>query len=269
MSSRYPPEPSQPGSMAPTAWAAAIDSSIIAEFASAGRMRAMINLGNPLLARLDAANQQPVGVSVDLATRFAQGLGVALELMPVATASEAVDAVTRETADIGFFAVDPVRGAGITFTAPYVLIEGSYLVAADSALTANDQVDRDGHRVVVGQGSAYDLFLSRELKHATIVRAPSSQHVVATFIAQSLDVAAGVRQQLEADARGRAGLRLLPGGFMTIRQAMGLPKSRSAAAAAVLRQFVEAMKAEGFVRSALQRHGIEGAGVAPQSSTMC
>lgn len=136
---------------------------------------------------------------------------------------------------------------------------------ADSPLRSNDEVDREGCVVVVGQGSAYDLYLTRELKRATIVRAPSSPAVVQTFIGRGADVAAGVRQQLEADTRRLGGLRLLGGRFMIIRQAMGTPKSRGEDAARSLRQFVETMKAEGFVDDALARHGIQGASVAPSA----
>ena len=233
-----------------------------AAFTPNGRLRAAINLGNPILAGTDAAGQ-PAGVSIDLARGFAERLGVDLELVVFDTAGKSVDAVTAEQADIGFFAIDPVRGAGIAFTAAYVLIEGSYLVRGDSPLQDNDEVDRAGHRVAVGKGSAYDLYLSRELKAAEIVRAPSSPAVVDTFVAQNLDVAAGVRQQLEADARRLPGLRLLPGRFMVIQQAMGLPKGRGAEATAALAAYVEEQKASGFVAEALARHGIQGASVAP------
>jgi polar amino acid transport system substrate-binding protein len=147
-----------------------------------------------------------------------------------------------------------------------VLIEGCYLVRDDAALQANEQVDRAGVRVVVGGGSAYDLHLTRALAHATIVRAPSSQAVVDTFVAQGCEVAAGVRQQLEADAKRLPGHRLLPGRFMVIQQAMGLAKERGDAARAFLTAFVEEMKASGFVAAALARHRVEGASVAPPAA---
>jgi len=241
----------------------ATNTSLAKLFAPTGTLRASINLGNPILANADPATGAPFGVSIDLAKAFAQRLGVPLELVVLDTAAKSVQAVNEERADFGFFAIDPVRGKEIAFTAPYVLIEGCYLVREDSPLSANEEVDKTGHRVAVGLGSAYDLFLTRELKHAEIVRAPSSPTTVATFIEQNLDVAAGVKQQLEADARQIGGLRLLPGHFMVIRQAMGVPKTRGEAAADALRAFVEDMKASGFVAEALARHGIEGAAVAP------
>jgi polar amino acid transport system substrate-binding protein len=235
----------------------------VARFTPTGRLRASINLGNPILAGRDKTSGEPAGVSIDLARAYAQRLGVELELVVFDTAGKSVQAVTDEQADIGFFAIDPQRGAGIHFTAAYVLIEGCYLVREASALHDNAEVDRAGHTVVVGQGSAYDLHLSRELKHARIARSPSSPTVVDTFIELKADVAAGVRQQLEADARRLGGLRLLPGRFMVIQQAMGCPKGRGAAAASALAAFVEEMKASGFVAEALRRHGISGASVAP------
>lgn len=235
---------------------------IVRAFAPTGRLRASINTGNPILAAPDAA-EGARGVSVDLARAFAERLGVPLALVVFDTAGESVDAVTQEQADIGFFAIDPKRGEGIHFTGPYVLIEGCYAVRNDSPISANEQVDQAAHRVVVGQGSAYDLFLSRELRHAQILRAPSSPAVVDFFLQHNADVAAGVKQQLQADAERRGGLRLLPGHFMVIRQAMGCPRGRGEAAARYLTDFVEEMKASGFVAAALQRHGIAGAAVAP------
>ncbi len=246
-----------------------VPQSVIQALAPTGKLRAAINLGNPILANLDKTTQQAYGVSVDLATAFAQQLGVGVELQVFDTAAKSVEAVTLEQADIGFFAIDPLRGAGIAFTAAYVLIEGSYMVRADSKLQSNDEVDQTEHRVTVGKGSAYDLFLSRELKRAEIVRAPSSQTVVDLFVEQGLDVAAGVKQQLEMDMQRISKeipdlqLRLLPSNFMVIQQAMGLPKSRGGSAAKALSQFVETMKASGFVQAAMQRHGIKGASVAP------
>jgi polar amino acid transport system substrate-binding protein len=237
--------------------------SLIQAFAPTGGLRASINLGNPILASRDAATGQPKGVSIDLATEFAKRLGVPAELVVFDTAAKSVDAVAGGQADIGFFAVDPKRGEHIVFTAPYVLIEGAYLVRDDSPLTANEQVDRAGTRVVVGQGSAYDLYLTREIKTATILRAPSSPAVVPYFLDNGAEVAAGVKQQLEEDAKRLGGLRLLPGRFMVIQQAMGCARARGAEAERALAAFVEEMKASGFVQQALARHGIQGASVAP------
>ena len=239
-----------------------IPADLIKTFAPTGHLRASINLGNPILANKGQGGQ-PVGVSIDLARGFGRLLGVEVELVVFDAAGKSVEAVTQEQADFGFFAVDPVRGAGIAFTAPYVLIEGAYLVRDGSPLQDNAEVDRAGQRVVVGKGSAYDLYLTRELKHAEILRSPTSPTVVDIFIEQGAEVAAGVKQQLESDARRVPGLRLLPGRFMVIQQAMGLPKGRGEAAAAVLRRYVEDMKASGFVADALARHGIQGASVAP------
>ena len=231
--------------------------------APTGVLRVVINLGNPILARKDAQSGDPVGVSVDLASELAKRLKTPLALVPVNSAGNAVDLVTREVADVGFFAIDPVRGQGIAFTPAYVQIEGSYLVRDGSPIKSNEEVDRPGHRIVVGKGSAYDLFLTREIKQAQLVRAATSPEVVRYFVENNAEVAAGVRQQLEADARSIPGLRLLEGRFMVIDQAMGAPKSRSEAVHAQLRQFVADMKSSGFVAASLKRHGIDGAVVAP------
>jgi polar amino acid transport system substrate-binding protein len=234
---------------------------IASTFAPAGRLRAAINTGNAVLARKDG--DSATGVSVDLATEFAKRLGVPVELVVVDTAAKSVEVVANGEADIGFFAIDPKRAEHIAFTAAYVHIEGAYLVREDSPLRANEEVDQPGRTVVVGQGSAYDLYLTRETRHATLLRAPSSPAVVDHFLNENADVAANVKQQLESDAKRIGGLRLLPGRFMVIQQAMGLQRSRGPEAAATLALFVEEMKSSGFVAQALARHGIEGASVAP------
>jgi polar amino acid transport system substrate-binding protein len=235
--------------------------SLLATFAPTGKLRASINVGNPILA-YRGEDGGARGVSVDLAGAFAQKLGVKLDLVVVDAAGQSVDVVASEQADIGFFAIDPVRGANIAFSAAYVLIEGGYLVKEDSPIRSNDEVDQAFNRVVVGKGSAYDLFLTRTFQHAQILRSPTSPTVVDTFLELGAEVAAGVKQQLEADAGRIGGLRLLDGRFMVIQQAMGTPKSRGEEAAAYLAGFVEQMKASGFVAAALERHGIQGASVA-------
>jgi polar amino acid transport system substrate-binding protein len=242
-----------------------ISKDLIHTIAPTGKLRASINLGNPILANKNPQSGEPYGVSIDLANAFARKLGLEIELFVFDSAGKSVEAVTQEKADFGFFAIDPLRGEGILFTAPYVLIEGAYLVKESSPIQSNHEVDMPGNRLVVGKGSAYDLFLTREIKSAEIVRAPTSPLVVSSFLEGGYEVAAGVRQQLEADALKTSGLRLLPGRFMVIQQAMGLPKLRGEAAAGLMCEFVQEMKKSGFVADALQRHGIQGASVAPLS----
>lgn len=237
--------------------------SITSTLCPTGKLRAAINLGNPILANVNPATNQPFGVSVDLAQELAGRLGVELELVVVTGAAKSVAALNDQSADVGFFAIDPLRGAEIAFTAPYVLIEGCYLVPTDSTIQTNADVDKAGVRVAVGTGSAYDLFLTREIKNAQIVREANVAGVVDAFLAQKLEVAAGIKQTLQTSAQQLPGLRLLDGHFMVIEQAMGVPKRFGAEAAAYVSAFVEEMKASGFVAQAMARHGIKGASVAP------
>jgi polar amino acid transport system substrate-binding protein len=234
---------------------------LVKEFAPSGTLRAAINLGNPILANKDA-NGQPFGVSVDLARELGKRLGVPVELVPFSAAGKVVEAAKAGQVDIAFVAIDPVRGGDMAQTPAYVQIEGAYMVPNASPIKSNAEVDRAGHRIVVGINSAYDLYLTREIKAATLVRAPSSPTVLDMMAAQKLEVAAGVKQQLQMDAQRIPGMRLLDGRFMVINQAMGLPKGRDAAHA-YLSAYVQEMKASGFVAQSLQRHDIEGAAVAP------
>jgi polar amino acid transport system substrate-binding protein len=234
----------------------------IADLAPGGNLRAAINFGNPILATKDATSGQPRGVSVDLLRALAQRLGVAVELVQFESAGKVVEAARAGVWDVAFVAIDPARAQDMLQSPPYLMIEGAYLVTADSPIRRNEDVDRPGTRIAVGKGSAYDLYLSRELKNAQLVRAPTSPTVTDLFVAQKLDVAAGVKQQLQADAKRYPGLRLLDGRFMVIHQAMATPQGRDAGAR-YLHEFVEAMKSSGFVAQALARHGIEGATVAP------
>jgi len=163
-----------------------------------------------------------------------------------------------------FVAIDPVRGADISYTPAYIQIEGAYMVKASSALKSNAEVDVAGTEIVVGKGSAYDLYLTREIKNATLLRAASSQAVIDDFMSGKGNVAAGVKQQLESDAKRYQGLRMLPGRFMVINQAMGIPKARPdfEKTTIYLSELITQLKQSGFIANSMQRHQIQGAKVA-------
>jgi polar amino acid transport system substrate-binding protein len=235
---------------------------LVRELAPTGRLRAAINFGNSVLAQPDPAGGPPRGVSGELARELARRLGVGIEYVTFDAAGKVFEALKQGLWDVAFLAVDPVRAAGIAFTAPYVVIEGVYLVPKDSRLHAVEDVDRDGVRVAVAKGSAYDLYLSRALKHATLVRQPSGPEALEMFVRDGLEAAGGVRQPINAFAQAHPGTRVIPGRFMAIEQAMGTVKGREAGIA-YLRTFIEEMKASGFVARALEASGQGDATVAP------
>jgi polar amino acid transport system substrate-binding protein len=234
----------------------------ITELAPTGTLRAAINFDNPILASKDAATGEPGGVTVELSRELARRLAVPLEIVPYFAAGKVVAATQAGAWDVCYLAIDPARAELIAFTAPYVVIEGAYLVPEESAIHDNAEVDRPGVRVLVSTGSAYDLFLSRTLKHATIVRTTAAKGAADLFVAEKLEVLAGVRPALAADAARIGGLRLLPGRFMAINQAMGTPRGRDAGAR-YLKAFIEEMKAGGFVARAIAASGVAGASVVP------
>ena len=228
---------------------------VVQQLAPTGRIRAAINLGNPVLAQGTPAD--PRGVTVGLARELARRTGLQLELVPFTAAGKVFDALGGW--DVAFLAIEPVRAAQIAFTAPYVIIEGVYLVPKDSALATVVDVDRAGVRIGVNKNSAYDLYLTRTLKQAQLVRGESG---LLLFSEQKLEAAAGVKQPIVAYARSHPEVRMIDGRFMEIRQAMGTPRDRPAAAG-YLRGFIEAMKASGFVAEALRRSNQPDAVVAP------
>jgi polar amino acid transport system substrate-binding protein len=239
----------------------AISPEILKEIAPTGRLRASINLGNSVLAQ--GTPEAPRGVSVDLANELAKRLGLTVEFMCWPAAKPSFDTVKAGNADIAFLAHEPARAAEVEFTAPYVEIEGAYMVRSDSALKSVEEVDRPGNRIAVGPGSAYDLYLTRTLKHAEIVRSKigGGSSNIEMFLKDNLEVCANVRQPLEAWAAKDTSVRLLPGRFMVIGQAMALPKGRPNANT-YIKAFVEEMKASGFVADGLKRSG-QVASVAP------
>lgn len=234
----------------------------VAALAPTGALRAAINYGNPVLAAKDPATGEPRGVSVDLARELAKRLGVPLAPVTYTAAGKVVADARANVWDVAFVAIDPARAVDMDYSAPYVLIEGAYAVPRGSSIRENAEVDRAGTRVVVAAGSAYDLYLSRELKHAGIVRTATSQAPVATMMAEGYEAAAGVKQQLDADAKRIPDVRVLAGRFMVIRQAMATPAGRPDGAR-YLAEFVEEMKVSGFAAEALRRSGVDGVTVAP------
>lgn len=232
-----------------------------AELLSTGRLRASINYGNPVLAQR-GPNGEPQGVSVALARELAGRFGVELEIVPFEGGGEAVEAAAEGRWDIGFLAVDPMRTDRVSFTAPYVLIEGTYLVRKGGRYTEIGQLDAPGVRIAVGEGAAYYLVLSRILRHAQIVPSATSASAVDMFLKEGLDAAAGVRQPLEAVAREHAGVEVLPGRFTAIHQSMATP-AKNTAALPFLEAYIREMKISGFVARALRESGQGDATVAP------
>ena len=231
--------------------------------APTGILRAAINLGNPMLATAKASGLS--GISVNLAQRLAHFLDVPLHLSPFNSARHAVAAVRQMQADIGFFAIDEERSTEIYFSRPYVLIDGCFLVRDASSITDIKAIDHVGIRVAVGRGSAYDLFLTRHLKSAHIIRAATSSAVVELFLNEDLEVAAGVRQHLESDMARHKGLRLIMPAFMIIPQAMALPGSCPQLALRFLEWFIDDAIREGFIRDSIKNHGLAGVRIAPAS----
>jgi polar amino acid transport system substrate-binding protein len=229
------------------------DNATLKDLVPTGLLRAAINLGNSVLAQQDAVGTLG-GVTVDLSRELAKRLGVDVEFKTYPGAGKVFEDVKSNVWDIAFVAIEPVRAAEIEFTPPYVIIEGTYMVERNSPLKAVEDVDKPGIRIAAGGGSAYELYLTRTIKHATIVRAAQGggRAMIELFLKENLEVVAGVRQQLEAYARDHPEMRIMDGVFMEIRQAMGVPKGRTAAAR-YLSGFLDEMKASGFVADALTR----------------
>jgi len=237
-----------------------VDSTVVTDLTRDGRLVAALNHGNPILVQRDQDNGEVRGVAPALARELAQRLGTALEFAHFDSAGKVFDAIERW--DVAFLAIDPLRAAGISFTAPYVIIEGTYVVSASSPFRSAEDLDRPGMRIAVGHGSAHDLFLTRTLRHAELVHAATSAEALEMFLREGLEAAAGIRQPLIEFARSHPKLRVLEDSFNRIRQAMGTARGRPAGAA-YLGRFIEEMKATGFIAAQLRASGQPDAQVAP------
>jgi len=230
------------------------------ELAPAGVLRAAINYGNPVLARREA-DGGPGGITADLARELARSLDARVAFVGYEQAGDVFAGLDSDAWDICFLAIEPVRAARIAFTAPYITIEGVYLVPAGSSLSHADEVDRAGARIGVIAGSAYDLFLTRGLKHAELVGRAGPDEVRSELVEGRVDLIAGVKPALEADARTVPGSRLLPEAFMSIRQAMGTPREREAGAAYIT-QFIDDARRTGLLAELFARNRVEGGALA-------
>jgi len=237
-----------------------ISSSVRSNLAPTGKLRVGINYGNPVLATRDAQSGELRGVAVDLARELGQRTELPVEIVAFESAGKMFDAVKAGAWDVAFLAIDPGRASEIDFTEPYVEIEGTYLIPLGAPFLSVGDVDRDGVRVGVSGKSAYDLFLSRSLKHAQIVRAQSPESAFDLILSSKVDVLAGVRQTLVAHSAKLPGSRVFEDRFMAIGQAMGIVKGR-AEGAAYLREFIEDVKASGFVARAIDKSGVSGVNV--------
>ncbi len=235
--------------------------SMRSELAPTGTLRAAINFGNTVLAHRKPVLQESGGVSVQIARELAKRLDVPLELIAFDGAGAVVAEAKNDVFDVAFMAVDPLRAKELGFTAPYVLIEGGYLVFKTSPLVSIDQVDKPGITMTVGDRSAYDLYLTRTLKHAEIARFTTSVDAYDAFLAGGYDVAAGVKASLAEYAASNPDVRLLDGRFMVIEQAM--VTTHGPEAVRYLSALIEELKASGFVKRELDASGQTDAVVAP------
>ena len=233
----------------------------IQDLTPTGKLRVGINFGNTVLANRDG-NGNPCGIAADLGKELARRTGAPIQFITYEAAGRMADGAGSGAWDVAFLAADPARAEEITFTPPYLQIGTTYLVLARSPLQTVADVDRDGMRIALSEKSAYDLFLMRHLKHARLLRAPGPNASVELFFRDNLDALAGIRPMLMDVAREHPGTRLLAGSFMSVQQAIGTPKGRKAAAQ-YLHEFVEDIKASGFLEQTIQKNGILGVSIAP------
>lgn len=234
-----------------------MDASLLSEIAPTGTLRAGLNMANGLLITGKTPDGQPDGVSPDMARALAEKLGIGVELVRFATPGEVADAAPSNVWDIGMIGAEPVRAEKIDFSAAYVEIEATYLVPEGSPLKTIEDVDAKGIRIAVSGRSAYDLYLSRALKHAELIQGKGVAGATEMFLAEEMDALAGLRPALVKDAAKIPGSRIIDGKFTAVQQAMGVPKGRSAAAKFVS-DFVEESKTNGFVASLIEKHGVAG-----------
>jgi polar amino acid transport system substrate-binding protein len=230
------------------------------ELAPTGKLRVGINYGNFLLVTRHSDTEY-TGIAVDLGRELGQRLGAPVDLVPFATAGKLADAVKAGAWDVAFLGNEPQRAAEIAFSPAYLEIEAGYLVPAGSPIRTMADVDRPGVRIATAVNSAYDLYLSRNIKHATLVRANAIQGSYDVFVKDKLEVLSGLKPRLLTDAQTLPGSRILDGRFTVVQQSVGTPQGRPAAAG-YLSEFAKEVKTSGFVAQAIARHKVRGVSVA-------
>jgi polar amino acid transport system substrate-binding protein len=230
------------------------------ELTPTGKLRVGINYGNFLLVTKHSETEY-TGIAVDLGRELGKRLGAPVDLVPFATAGKLADAVKAGAWDVAFLGNEPQRAAEIAFSPAYLEIEATYLVPAGSTIRSIDEVDRKGVRIATAVNSAYDLYLSRNLKHATLVRANAIQGSYDVFVKDKLEVLSGLKPRLLDDTKTLPGSRVLEGRFTVVQQSVGTPQGRPAAAG-YLSEFAKEVKTSGFVAQAIARHKVRGVSVA-------
>src|SRR3954468_16062332 len=164
-----------------------------AELAPNGKLRVGLNYGNFLLVLKDGPGGEPRGIAPDLGRELAKRIGVPLEFVRFEQAGKLADAVKDGKCDVGFLGAEPQRANEIAFTAAYLEIPVTFLVPAGSPIRSIAEVDREGVRIAVADRSAYDLFLTRNVKKAQLVRAQGIDGSYELFVREKLDVLAGLK----------------------------------------------------------------------------
>jgi polar amino acid transport system substrate-binding protein len=232
------------------------------ELTPTGKLRVGINYGNFLLVTSYSAGAEPRGPAPDLARELGRRVGAPVEFVAFDTAGKLADAVKTGAWDVAFLGAEPQRANEIAFTAAYLEIPATYLVPAGSPIRSLADVDKAGVRIAVADKSAYELYLSRTIAHAALVRTQGIDNSYNAFVNDKLEVLSGLKPRLLKDVQKLPGARILDGQFTAVQQAVGTPKARDAAHQ-YLRQFVEDAKASGFVAKAIADNNVAGVTVAP------
>ena len=246
-----------------------ISPAVQSDLAPGGKLRVGINFGNNLLTARDPVSRAPSGIALDLARELGRRLNVPVEIVSYESAGELADSARTGAWEVGFLGAEPQRANEISFSAAYLEIEASYLVPPGSPLQTIAEVDREGVRVAVPAKAAYDLYLTRTLKHARLVRAAGADAAFKMFVADKMEALAGLKPRLVVDHDNLPGSRIIEGRFTAVQQAVGTPKGSKGreAGAQYLREFVEDIKAAGLVARAIESNRVRGVSVAPMASS--
>jgi polar amino acid transport system substrate-binding protein len=233
-----------------------------AELAPSGRIRVGLNYQNFLLVLKDAPDGSPAGIASDMGRELGRRAGLPVDFVRFEKAGLLADAVSDDAWDVAFLGAEPQRADKIAFSAAYLEIPVTFLVPPGSPIRDIAEVDREGVRIAVAEKSAYDLFLTRSMKHAKLLRVPGIPESYQLFAGEKLEALSGLKPQLVADAERMPGSRVLEGQATAVQQAAGVPRARSHAAA-WLKALIEDLKASGFVERTIRKHGVRGVTVAP------
>ncbi len=225
--------------------------------APTGVLRVGVYLGSPTSLVRVLPSGESFGIALELGKALGQQLGVPVQVIEFPRVAEVIAAIKDEKVDVTFTNATAARAKEIDFTAPLVQLELGVLVPIHSSIRNFGDVDKQGVRLGVSQGSSSQSVLAQRLQQTTIVPVPSLEVAASKLQSNELDAFATNKGILFELNEKLSGFQVLQDRWGLENLAIAIPKGRQDALP-FLTVFAQKVRENGQLDLMIKRAGLRG-----------